>query len=159
MATTSRAPTCTSLRLLRAIELTKSLASKPRGPQTLSLPLLVSILHQSAHRARSKQARPTRPNLHSLNSRSAVSCNEGFCNAPERQRLTSTAAPASQKPHRYANDNPTGLTALIAIAIDNFRIRDASLHARCDDIIFVSDARVPMTENATSEMRIFRPIR
>src|SRR6266550_644170 len=46
---------------------------------------------------------PTPPNLHSLDSWSAVSCNEGFCNASERQRLPSATDMASQKPHRSAN--------------------------------------------------------
>src|SRR6266550_2739808 len=50
-----------------------------------------------------KQHWPTPPNLHSLDSWSAVSCNEGFCNASERQRLPSATDMASQKPHRYAN--------------------------------------------------------
>src|SRR6266550_292318 len=49
-----------------------------------------------------KQHWPTPPNLHSLDSWSAVSCNEGFCNASERQRLPSATDMASQKPHRYA---------------------------------------------------------
>jgi len=50
-----------------------------------------------------KQHWPTPPNLHSLDSWSAVSCNEGFCNASERQRLPSATDMASQKPHRSAN--------------------------------------------------------
>ena len=46
-----------------------------------------------------KQGSPTRSNLHSLDSWSAVSCNEGFCNAAEPQSLPSTTCMASQKPH------------------------------------------------------------
>jgi len=34
------------------------------------------------------------------------SCNEGFCNASERQRLPSATDMASQKPHRSANAHP-----------------------------------------------------
>ena len=50
-----------------------------------------------------KQGSPTRSNLHSLDSWSAVSCNEGFCNAAEPQSLPSTTCMASQKPHHYRN--------------------------------------------------------
>jgi hypothetical protein len=42
----------------------------------------------------------TGSNIHSLDSLPAVSCNEGFCNAPEARCLTSTMLMALQKPHR-----------------------------------------------------------
>jgi len=87
MATTCRALTRTSLRLLRPIEPTKSLASELRGPQTANLPFLAPTLHLFARASCSKQRRPPQPNLHSPNSRPAVQCNEGFCNAPERSAL------------------------------------------------------------------------
>ena len=103
MATTSRAPTGTSLQLPRPIEPTKPLASEPCGPQTANLPLPAPTLHLFASAACSKQRRPPQPNLHSLNSRPAVQCNEGFCNARDGQRLTLTTSTASQKPHNYAN--------------------------------------------------------
>jgi hypothetical protein len=102
MATTSRAPTRTSLQLPRPIEPTKPLASEPCGPQTANLPLLAPTLHLFARGLYSKQQRPPQPNLHSPNSRPAVQCNEGFCNAPEGQHLTLTTSTASQKPHHYA---------------------------------------------------------
>ena len=103
MATTSRASTRTSLQLPRPIEPIKPLASEPRGPQTANLPLPAPTLHLFARAACSKQRRPPQPNLHSPNSRPAVQCNEGFCNARDGQRLTLTTSTASQKPHNYAH--------------------------------------------------------
>ena len=102
MATTSRASTRTSLQLPRPIEPIKPLASELRGPQTANLPLPAPTLHLFARVACSKQRRPPQPNLHSPNSRPAVQCNEGFCNARDGQRLTLTTSTASQKPHNYA---------------------------------------------------------
>src|SRR5271170_2622143 len=87
MATTSRASTRTSLQLPRPIEPIKLLASEPCGPQTANLPLPAPTLHLLARASCSKQRRPPQPNLHSPNSRPAVQCNEGFCNAPERSAL------------------------------------------------------------------------
>ena len=87
MARTSRAPTRTSLQLPRPTESIKPLASEPRSPQTANLPLLAPTLHLFARASCSKQRRPPQPNLHSPNSRPAVQCNEGFCNAPERSAL------------------------------------------------------------------------
>ena len=87
MATTSRAPTRTSLQLPRPIEPIKPLASEPCGPQTANSPLLAPTLHLFARASCSNQRRPPQPNLHSPNSRPAVQCNEGFCNAPERSAL------------------------------------------------------------------------
>ena len=103
MATTSRASTRTSLQLPRPIEPIKPLASEPRGPQTANLPLPAPTLYLFARAACSKQRRPPQPNLHSPNSRPAVQCNEGFCNAHDGQRLTLTTSTTSQKPHNYAN--------------------------------------------------------
>src|SRR5208282_5634691 len=103
MATTSRASTRTSLQLPRPIGPIKLLASEPRGPQTANLPLPAPTLHLFARAACSKQRRPPQPNLHSTNSRPAVQCNEGFCNARDGQRLTLTTSTASQKPHNYAH--------------------------------------------------------
>src|SRR5208282_779302 len=102
MATTSRAPTGTSLQLPRPIEPIKPLASEPRGPQTANLPLPAPTLHLFARAACSKQRRPPQPNLHSPNSRPAVQCNEGFRDASEGQRFVLTTNSASQKPHNYA---------------------------------------------------------
>src|SRR5262249_50660581 len=44
----------------------------------------------------------TRSNIHRRDSLPAVSCNAGFCNAPEARCLTSTMLMALQKPHRSA---------------------------------------------------------
>jgi len=87
MATTSRASTHTSLQLPRPIEPIKPLASEPCGPQTANLPLLAPTLDLFARASCSKQRRSPQPNLHSPNSRPAVQCNEGFCNASERSAL------------------------------------------------------------------------
>ena len=87
MATTSRASTRTSLQLPLPIEPIKPLASEPCGPQTANLPLPAPTLHLFARASCSKQRQPPQPNLHSPNSRPAVQCNEGFCNAPERSAL------------------------------------------------------------------------
>src|SRR5262245_58170820 len=45
----------------------------------------------------------TRSNIHRRDSLPTVSCNAGFCNAPEARCPTSTMLMALQKPHRYAN--------------------------------------------------------
>ncbi len=102
MATISRASTRTSLQLPRPIEPIKPLASEPCGPQTANLPLPAPTLHLFARAACSQQRRPPQPNLHSPNSRPAVQCNEGFCNARDGQRFVLTTNSASQKPHNYA---------------------------------------------------------
>ena len=122
MATIGRAPIRTSLRLPRPIEPTKSLASEPCGPQTANLPLLAPTLHLFARGLCPKQRRPPQPNLHSPNSRPAVQCNEGFCNAPDGQRLTLTTSTASQKPHHYMNSVKGGGGPLMVLVI-----RDLSL--------------------------------
>ena len=121
MATTSRASTRTSLQLPRPIEPIKPLASEPRGPQTANLPLPAPTLHLFARAACSKQRRPPQPNLHSPNSRPAVQCNEGFCNARDGQRLTLTTSTASQKPHHYAKAIPQhiGTAAISALCMKN----------------------------------------
>src|SRR6516164_11567478 len=49
----------------------------------------------------------TRSNIHRRDSLPAVSCNAGFCNAPEARCLTSTMLRALQKPHRFANGDCT----------------------------------------------------
>ena len=112
MATTSRAPTRTSLQLPRPIEPIKPLASEPCGPQTANLPLPAPTPHLFARASCSKQRRPPQPNLHSPNSRPAVQCNEGFCNAPDGQRLTLTTSTASQKPHHYGRQSSPIAAAL-----------------------------------------------
>ena len=117
MATTSRAPTRTSLQLPRPIEPIKPLASEPCGPQTANLPSLAPTLHLFVRASRSKQRRRPQLNLHSPNSRPAVQCNEGFCNAPEGQRLTLTTSTASQKPHHYANpQGESGLASVVCVS-------------------------------------------
>jgi hypothetical protein len=62
---------------------------------------------------RSERPWPTRPNPHSLRPWPAVSCNEGFCNASEGQRLPAATGMASQKPHRYANPTKRHATTSI----------------------------------------------
>ena len=126
MATTSRAPTRTSLRLPRPIEPTKSLASEPCGPQTANLSLPAPTLHLFARASCSKQRRPPQPNLHSPNSRPAVQCNEGFCNA-DGQRLTLITSTASQKPHHYANGLAGFELANKCIFLHKFCSRNSSL--------------------------------
>ena len=82
MATTNHRPTRTSLRFPRAIELTKSVASKPGGPQTPNLPFARADPPSIRSLLALKAAAANSTNLHSLNSRPTVSCNEGFPNAP-----------------------------------------------------------------------------
>jgi hypothetical protein len=123
MATISRASTRTSLQLPRPIEPIKPLASEPCGPQTANLPLPAPTLHLFARAACSKQRRPPQPNLHSPNSRPAVQCNEGFCNARDGQRLTLTTSMASQKPHNYAQGrSPTKTRCRTATSAVNKRL-------------------------------------
>jgi hypothetical protein len=118
MATTSRASTRTSLQLPRPIEPIKPLASEPCGPQTANLPLLAPTLHLFARASCSKQRRPPQPNLHSPNSRPAVQCNEGFCNAPERSALdldykhgVAETSPYCESAHTASSLRGTDLTA------------------------------------------------
>jgi len=63
----------------------------------------------------------TRSNIHRRDSLPAVSCNAGFCNAPEARCLTSTMLMALQKPHRYANAMPpvtqTGPCSQLPLAV------------------------------------------
>src|SRR6516162_5556600 len=100
MATTMLCPSWSVLRLRSNIitnEQTTQLAKRPiwpRPPERLGA--LVSAFLSAAPLL-------TRSNIHRRDSLPAVSCNAGFCNAPEARCLTSTMLRALQKPHRYAN--------------------------------------------------------
>jgi len=126
MATTSRAPTGTSLQLPRPIEPTKPLASEPCGPQTANLPLRAPTFHPFVRTLCSKWRRPPQANLHSPNSRPAVQCNEGFRDASEGQRFVLTTNSASQKPHNYAHGrSPTKTRCDTGISAVNEGLRAA----------------------------------
>ena len=100
MATTMLCPSWSVLRLQSNIitnEQTTQLAKRPiwpRPPERLGA--LVSAFLSAAPLL-------TRSNIHRRDSLPAVSCNAGFCNAPEARCLTSTMLMALQKPHRSAN--------------------------------------------------------
>jgi hypothetical protein len=100
MATTMLCPSWSVLRLQSNIitnEQTTQLAKRPICPCTPErLGAFVSSFLSPAPLL-------TGSNIHSLDSFPAVSCNEGFCNAPEARSLTSTMLMALQKPHRSAN--------------------------------------------------------
>jgi hypothetical protein len=103
MATTMLCPSWSVLRLQSNIitnEQTTQLAKRPicpRPPERLGA--LVSAFLSAAPLL-------TRSNIHRRDSLPAVSCNAGFCNAPEARCLTSTMLMALQKPHRSANRRP-----------------------------------------------------
>src|SRR5262249_47020266 len=100
MATTMLCPSWSVLRLQSNIitnEQTTQLAKRPicpRPPERLGA--LVSAFLSAAPLL-------TRSNIHKRRSLPAVSCNAGFCNAPEARCPTSTMLMALQKPHRSAN--------------------------------------------------------
>src|SRR5215813_9970606 len=100
MATTMLCPSWSVLRLQSNIitnEQTTQLAKRPicpRPPERLGA--LVSAFLSAAPLL-------TRSNIHRRDSLPAVSCNAGFCNAPEARCPTSTMLMALQKPHRSAN--------------------------------------------------------
>ena len=97
MATTMLCPSWSVLRLRSNIitnEQTTQLAKRPiwpRPPERLGA--LVSAFLSAAPLL-------TRSNIHRRDSLPAVSCNAGFCNAPEARCLTSTMLMALQKPHK-----------------------------------------------------------
>src|SRR5262245_61288225 len=103
MATTMLCPSWSVLRLQSNIitnEQTTQLAKRPicpRPPERLGA--LVSAFLSAAPLL-------TRSNIHRRDSLPAVSCNAGFCNAPEARCPTSTMLMALQKPHRYAIEIP-----------------------------------------------------
>src|SRR5215510_5886704 len=105
MATTMLCPGCSGLRLRSNIitnEQTTQLAKRPicpRPPERLGA--LVSAFLSAAPLL-------TRSNIHRRDSLPAVSCNAGFCNAPEARCPTSTMLMALQKPHRSANGGGEG---------------------------------------------------
>ena len=108
MATTMLCPSWSVLRLQSNIitnEQTTQLAKRPiwpRPPERLGA--LVSAFLSAAPLL-------TRSNIHRRDSLPAVSCNAGFCNAPEARCLTSTMLMALQKPHRSANNGvPRGVS-------------------------------------------------
>jgi len=106
MATTMLCPSWSVLRLQSNIitnEQTTQLAKRPicpRPPERLGA--LVSAFLSAAPLL-------TRSNIHRRDSLPAVSCNAGFCNAPEARCLTSTMLMALQKPHRSAKSRAFGL--------------------------------------------------
>src|SRR5438552_14960736 len=103
MATIILCPGRATQRLPRPIEPNKIPRDEEMRPANGRLALGRAHLPPSRSCSPSKQGCPTRPNLHSLDSWSAVSCNEGFCNASEAHHLPLTTVMASQKPHRYRN--------------------------------------------------------
>src|SRR5215831_18385489 len=102
MATTMLCPSWSVLRLQSNIitnEQTTQLAKRPicpRPPERLGA--LVSAFLSAAPLL-------TRSNIHRRDSLPAVSCNAGFCNAPEARCPTSTMLMALQKPHRYGKSS------------------------------------------------------
>jgi len=104
MATTMLCPSWSVLRLQSNIitnEQTTQLAKRPicpRPPERLGA--LVSAFLSAAPLL-------TRSNIHRRDSLPAVSCNAGFCNAPEARCPTSTMLMALQKPHRSRKEFET----------------------------------------------------